>query len=82
MDTRNLSVVAYAAGWTMWLYKDTTLQLEKILAQKIFNKLYSLCSVGDTVLIVARDGTADTIIVAVEENRVVLKTKNVVKFEE
>lgn len=53
---RNLSVVAYAQGFTLWHYKAPVSDLQKILALGFFTAANDMFSVGDMVLISARDG--------------------------
>ena len=82
MNNKNMSVIAYANGWTMWCYNDFDCTLEKIFKPKFFDKIHTLCAVGDIIMIVAQDGTADAVIVSLKDKHVTIKTKNVVKFED
>ena len=55
----NLSVIAYANGWTMWHYstiheKDT---LADIMKDGYFDKVFTLAATGDIIIIVTAHGT-------------------------
>lgn len=53
---RNLSVIAYANGFTLWHYtcKDT---MEDVCVPGYFDKVKTLCNSGDIVIINAVDKT-------------------------
>jgi len=61
---RNLSVVAYTQGFTLWHYKAPVSDLRKILAPGFFTAANDMFSVGDMVLISARDGGSVAFIAA------------------
>ncbi len=50
---KNLSVIAFANGWTLWQYytKDS---LEKVEVDGYFDKINTLCATGDIIIIVAK----------------------------
>ena len=52
-QTRNLNVLAYANGWTMWHYKTTDL-LEELL-DGYFNPVATLMNQNDMIVINAGD---------------------------
>ena len=54
---RNMSVIAYANGFTLWHYKSDT-DLEKIETPGYFDKIQTLMAIGDIIVINAKDGTA------------------------
>lgn len=53
---RDMSVIAYANGFTYWHYRtgDT---LEEVLVPGYFEKIHTLCNTGDLVIINAKDQT-------------------------
>lgn len=55
---RNMSVIAYANGFTLWHYKSNEESLEQIEQAGYFNKVYTLMGFGDIIIINAKDGTA------------------------
>lgn len=50
---KDLSVIAFAQGWTLWQYytKDS---LETVELDGYFDKIKNLCATGDIVIIVIR----------------------------
>ncbi len=56
-QNKNLSVIAYANGFTLWHYSaDET--MATISATGYFNSVKSLMNIGDIVIINASDNTA------------------------
>lgn len=55
---RNLSVLALAQGFTLWLYRAPHLPIASMLADGWFNALDSLLRHGDVVMISGQDGAA------------------------
>ena len=56
-QNRNLSVLAYANGFTLWHYKNNEDSLETIEKPGFFDKVKTLMYVGDIITINAKDGT-------------------------
>ena len=50
---KNLSVVAYANGWTLWQYY-TEDSLETVEVDGYFDEVKKLCATGDIIIIVVR----------------------------
>ena len=50
---KNLSVIAYAQGWTLWQYYAED-SLEKVEIDGYFDKINTLCATGDIMIIVAK----------------------------
>ena len=50
---KDLSVVAYANGWTLWQYYAED-SLEKVEIDGYFDKVKDLCATGDIIIIVAK----------------------------
>lgn len=50
---KDLSVIAYAQGWTLWQYY-TEDSLEKVEIDGYFDKVKDLCATGDIIIIVAK----------------------------
>ena len=53
---RNLSVLAYAQGFTLWLYKGTTGALADIAATGFFDEAGDMLAAGDMMMVSAGDG--------------------------
>ena len=56
-QNKNLSVIAYANGFTLWHYKANE-TLTNISASGYFSSVHSLMNSGDIVLINASNGTS------------------------
>ena len=82
MNNKNMAVIAYANGWTMWEYTDTGKTIQEIMAPHFFDKIYHLCAVGDKIYLVCQDGCADATIVRIEHKHVDIKTYNIIKYED
>ncbi|MCL2338637.1 MAG: hypothetical protein FWC51_01630 [Proteobacteria bacterium] len=54
---KNLSVIAYANGFTLWHYAENAL-IAAICADGYFNDVKNLTNIGDIILINANDYTA------------------------
>lgn len=57
-QNKNLSVIAYANGFTLWHYASTTETIATISATGYFNDVRTLMNVGDVVIINASDNTS------------------------
>lgn len=55
-ETRNLSVLAYANGFTLWHYKASADTQAEIAAQGFFDEGATMLADGDMVLVSASDG--------------------------
>ena len=53
---RNLSVLAYAQGFTLWHYKAGDARLQDIARHGFFDDAADMLAGGDMVMISARDG--------------------------
>ena len=53
---RNLSVLAYAQGFTLWHYKAPTAPLATLAQPGFFNHAGDMLATGDMVMMSARDG--------------------------
>lgn len=56
-QNKNLSVIAYANGFTLWHYKENA-TLATITASGYFSSLKTLMNSGDIILINGSNGTA------------------------
>ena len=57
-QNKNLSVIAYANGFTLWHYASTTDSIATISATGYFNDVKTLMNIGDVVIINASDNTS------------------------
>ena len=57
-QNKNLSVIAYANGFTLWHYASTSETIATITATGYFNDVKTLMNIGDVVIINASDNTA------------------------
>jgi len=53
---RNLSVLAYAQGFTLWHYKAPAMALNRLRAKGFFDPATDMLATGDMVMMSARDG--------------------------
>lgn len=63
---RNMSVIAYANGFTLWHYKSNEDSLEQITWAGYFQPIDKLAAIGDIVIINGRDGTAIKAITSIQ----------------
>lgn len=54
---KNLSVLAYANGFTLWQYYSKGDPLEIVLEPNFFVNVKTLMAIGDIIIISAKDGT-------------------------
>ena len=66
-QNKNLSVIAYANGFTLWHYSATE-TLSTIAANGYFNNVKTLMNIGDIIIIKASDNTAIKKINITEQN--------------
>lgn len=66
---RNLSVLAYANGFTLWHYKSAADRIEAVTAEDYFEDASDMLSGGDIMMISAADG-ARIVSVAPDRNGV------------
>ncbi len=55
-EARNLSVLAYANGFTLWHYKASADTQAEVAARGFFDPGHTLLADGDMVLVSASDG--------------------------
>jgi hypothetical protein len=53
---RNLSVLAYAQGFTLWHYKGAAVSLHETKSPGFFDGASDMLAAGDMLLVSARDG--------------------------
>lgn len=58
---KDLSVIAYASGWTLWQYY-TEDSLETVELDGYFDKIKELCATGDIIIIVVKGNGKETAI--------------------
>lgn len=64
---RNLSVLAYAQGFTLWHYKAPSVPLSSIQSPGFFNSVADMLDPGDHILISAADGGSSAYVQAAAE---------------
>lgn len=57
-QNKNLSVIAYANGFTLWHYCSASETLSTITANGYFNAVKTLMNIGDIIIINTSDNTA------------------------
>jgi len=57
-QNKNLSVIAYANGFTLWYYQSPEETLQEIEQPDYFSTIHSLLAVGDIFIINAKKETA------------------------
>lgn len=73
-ENKNLSVLAYANGFTLWHYKNEQHFLSEILSEKYFKEVIDLIHDGDIMLINAKDGTGFRCVACVTHEEITWKT--------
>lgn len=73
-NNKNLSVIAYASGWTFWHYstfheKDTLADVMKV---GYFDKVFTLAATGDIIVIVTSHGTVIKVMELTEDKHIKL----------
>ena len=72
---RDMSVIAYANGFTFWHYKNNTDSLETIKSDpKYFSKIYTLMNAGDLIVVNAEDTTKILFVDKIENKYVFLRS--------
>ena len=56
-NNKEMSVVAYANGFTLWQYTSNVDKLEDICELGYFNRIITLANTGDIVIINGKDST-------------------------
>ena len=56
-QNKNLSVIAYANGFTLWHYASNNETVSTISATGYFNDVKTLMNIGDVIIINASDNT-------------------------
>jgi hypothetical protein len=64
---RNLSVLAYANGFTLWHYKAGTDQLQSVAAPDYFADAGDMLAQGDLMMISAADGARVVTVAPMED---------------
>jgi len=64
-QNKNLSVIAYANGFTLWHYKENA-TLATITASGYFSSLKTLMNTGDIILINGSNGSAIKVVTVAE----------------
>jgi hypothetical protein len=55
---RNLNVLAYTNGFTLWHYRADRNNLEEVKAPGFFNAAADMMATGDMIMVSAEDGAA------------------------
>jgi hypothetical protein len=64
---RNLSVLAYAQGFTLWHYKARTRPLGEVASRGFFDAAADMFAAGDMVMVSAADGGRVMFVAAASE---------------
>lgn len=70
MENKDLSVIAYANGFTLWQYDGKDKTLEEIVKPNFFRKIWTLTALGDIFLIRAKDSVAQAAVVKLDRELV------------
>jgi hypothetical protein len=70
-ENKNLSVIAYANGFTLWHYSSQE-TLEELYKENYFKKIFDLAATGDIVILNGSDGAAIKVIKLKEVREVIL----------
>ena len=55
MKNRNMSVIAFTNGWTLWQYIDKTISIDEMEKVGFFDKVQDLMAIGDVIYLIAND---------------------------
>ena len=68
---KDMSVIAYANGFTLWHYRTNEDALQAIIGNcKYFERIYTLMNAGDIIIVNAADTTAQLVVDCVDEQAV------------
>lgn len=67
-QNKNLSVIAYANGFTLWHYASADEKMNVITVAGYFDSVKTLMNIGDVVIINASDNTSIKKVSATSEN--------------
>lgn len=73
---RNLSVIAYANGFTLWHYRANDDAIEELEHEDYFSSIWTLCAVGDIFIINCKGGAYLRQIAELSQNKVKLIPMN------
>jgi hypothetical protein len=73
---RNLSVLAYANGFTLWHYKAGSDRLQTVMARDFFADAADMLTTGDLVMISAPDGARIVAVAPIQDGLVVTAALN------
>lgn len=68
---RNLSVLAYANGFTLWHYKSAKDRLEKVTSGNYLGDASDMLTAGDLIMITAVDGARIVVVTLADIETVV-----------
>lgn len=80
MIFKNLSVLSYAGGFTLWRYYAKDEEMKSIYMVNFFGELYGLLNVGDVIYLNAKDGTAELVVSKIETGKVWTKVLSKVEY--
>jgi hypothetical protein len=73
---RNLSVLAYANGFTLWHYKAGSDRLQSVVSRDFFADAADMLTQGDLLMISAADGARVVAVEPLEDGMVVTAPLN------
>ena len=77
----NLSVIAFANGWTLWHYTDVRSKYEDLDLNTLFDPIHKLCGIGDKICIRLSDCYLEAVVVEVQNQNVRCKELLKVYYE-
>lgn len=69
----DLALIAYANGFSLWQYNAKEENMDDVLGDNYFGKIWTLCACGDKILVCALDGYIELVIVKVSDRFVGVK---------
>lgn len=67
---KNMSVIAYANGFTIWHYAESDETIHAVDMVNFFGGIWTLMAVGDLINLNAIDGFAQLVVVKIENGKV------------
>lgn len=68
----NLSIIAYAGGFTFWIYKDQNIEIEEMIKDDFFKDAKGIINEKDLIICAAKD-TVETYYIKTTSPKITLK---------
>ena len=79
-QNKNMSVIAFANGFTVWHYTESKKTIHAVDMVNFFGIIWTLMAVGDVINLNAVDGFAQLVVVKIENKKVWTKVLSQVQY--